>query len=373
MALGTLPEYPWDKLAPYRARARDRATELGVDVVDLTIGSPVDPTPQRIRDALANATDAHAYPTSAGSPEARDAVAEWFARDRGVAGLTREDVLLTVGSKEFVASCAFYLGLGEGDTIVQPEVAYPTYEMGAVFAGANLVRADNPADWPESTKLVWLNSPGNPTGRVLDARQLRDAVARARELGAVIINDECYAELGWDAWASSRIPSILDPEVIGDDRTGVLACSSLSKRSNLAGYRAAYVAGDAQLLAKLLVARKHAGMMVPMPVQHALIAALADNTDAREQYERYRARRAALLPAVTAAGLRIDDSEAGLYLWASREEDCWTTVSWFAELGIVVGPGEFYGPAGQQHVRLTLTAPDAAISEAVRRLSASAL
>lgn len=373
MGLGALPEYPWDRLAPYRERAAARAAAAGVPVVDLTIGSPVDPTPQRIRDALAAATDAHAYPTSAGSGEARDAVAEWFVRDRGVPGLTRDDVLLTVGSKEFVATTAFFLGLGDGDAVVQPEVAYPTYEMGAVFAGAQLVRADDPADWPDTTKLVWLNSPGNPNGRVLDAGELRTAVARARELGAVIVNDECYAELGWDAWAARRIPSILDPEVIGDDRTGVLACSSLSKRSNLAGYRAAYVAGDRELLARLLVGRKHAGLMVPAPVQHALVAALADDEDARAQYECYRHRRETLLPAVEAAGLRIDDSEAGLYLWATRGEGCWATVEWFADLGIVIGPGEFYGDAGREHVRLTLTATDDAVSEAARRLRQSSL
>ncbi|WP_282852177.1 succinyldiaminopimelate transaminase [Gulosibacter sediminis] len=373
MGLGALPEYPWDRLAPYRATAAERAAAAGVDVVDLTVGSPVDPTPQRIRDALAEATDAHGYPTSAGSAAARDAVAEWFARDRGVPGLTRDEVLLTVGSKEFVATAAFFLGLGEQDAVVQPEVAYPTYEMGAVFAGAQLVRADDPAHWPDNTKLVWLNSPGNPNGRVLDAGQLREAVARARELGAVIINDECYAELGWDAWAERRIPSILDPAVVGVDRTGVLACSSLSKRSNLAGYRAAYVAGDAAMLARLLVGRKHAGLMVPTPVQHALVAALGDEADAREQSLRYRHRREALRPAVEAAGLRIDDSEAGLYLWATRGEDCWRTVEWFAQLGIVIGPGEFYGDAGRQHVRLTLTASDEAIAEAVRRLAHSSL
>ncbi|MFD2758394.1 succinyldiaminopimelate transaminase [Gulosibacter faecalis] len=373
MGLQALPAYPWDRLDPIRTRAAERAAELGVDVVDLTVGSPVDPTPQRIRDALVEATDAHGYPTTAGTAEARDAVAEWFARDRGVPGLTRDDVLLTVGSKEFVASAAFFLGIGAGDAIVQPEVAYPTYEMGAVFAGAELVRADDPDDWPAHTKLVWLNSPGNPTGRVLDADFLRRAVARARELGAIIINDECYAELGWDAWADRRIPSILDPDVVGDDHTGVLACSSLSKRSNLAGYRAAYVAGDAEVLAKLLVGRKHAGLMMPSPVQHALAVALGDTADAREQYERYESRREVLAPAVRDAGLRIDDSEAGLYLWVTRGEDCWSTVAAFAELAILTGPGEFYGDAGSGHVRLTLTAPDAAISEAAWRLRQHAL
>ena len=276
MALGPLPDYPWDRLVP----VRERAAAHPDGAVDLTIGSPVDPTPLTIRAALAAATDAHGYPSTAGSAEARRAIVDWFARRRGVPGLDLDEALVTVGSKEFVASCAFFLGLGEGDVVVQPSVAYPTYEMGALFAGADLVSADDPADWPESTRLVWLNSPGNPDGRVRDVDSLRAAVARARELGAVIVDDECYAELGWDEWADRPIPSLLDPAVVGDDRTGVLVTSSLSKRSNLAGYRAAYVAGDRALIMRLLTARKHAGLMTPAPVQHALAVALAADDEA---------------------------------------------------------------------------------------------
>lgn len=365
MTLGPLPEYPWDTIVPYRDRARAHPGGM----LDLSVGSPVDDTPSIARVALAEAADASGYPTSHGSPEARAAIADWFARRRGVPGLSTDEVMLTVGSKEFVAFTAFFLGLGAGDAIVQPSVAYPTYAMGAAFAGAEIVAADDPDDWPEHTKLVWCNSPGNPDGRVLDAGALRARVERARSLGAVIINDECYAELGWGWWEAERIPSILDERVVGDDRTGVLACSSLSKRSNLAGYRAAYAAGDADLVTRLVRARKHAGLIVPAPVQHAMAVVLGDDAHADAQRAIYRARREALVPAVEAFGLRIDDSEAGLYLWVTRGEDAWDTMSALADLGILAGPGSFYGAAGAQHVRLALTARDDDVAEAVRRLS----
>ncbi|WP_424465008.1 succinyldiaminopimelate transaminase [Pseudoclavibacter helvolus] len=368
MTLGELPDYPWDQLTPFIERARSHRD----GAVDLSIGSPVDPTPEVVRHALREHADAHAYPTTIGTPQARDAVVDWFARSRGVPGLARGNTMLTVGSKEFVATTAFFLRLGEGDTVVYPARAYPTYEIGAVFAGATGFAGDDPAEWPEPTRLIWLNSPGNPDGRVLGIDELRAAVDRARELGAVIVNDECYAELGWGEWAKESIPSILDERVTGGDWTNILACSSLSKRSNLAGYRAAYVAGDEALIARLLVARKHAGLMVPAPVQAAVATALSDDKHAHEQYERYRRRREVLLPALRAWGLRIDHSEAGLYLWGTRGDDSWTTIAELAELGIIGGPGVFYGDAGARHVRISLTATDAQIDEAVRRLTEAA-
>jgi len=364
VTLGALPAYPWDKLAPFAERARSHPDGL----VDLSVGSPVDPTPAAIQRALVEGADAHAYPTTVGSAEARDAIASWFERRRGVSGLVPANISLTVGSKEFVAFAAFFLGLGPGDVVVQPSLAYPTYEMGAVFAGATLLTEDDPDAWPEATRLVWLNSPGNPDGRVHDVAHLRRCVERARELGAVIVNDECYAELGWDSWADRRIPSILDPAVTGGDLTGLLACSSLSKRSNLAGYRAAYVAGDAELIARLVVGRKHAGLIVPTPVQHALAVALSDDADAEAQREVYGRRRTALKPALEAWGLEIPGSEAGLYLWGTRGEDAWATIGRLADLGILAGPGVFYGSAGERWVRVALTATDEAIAKAVARL-----
>src|SRR3954470_18179265 len=182
-------------MTPYAATARAHAD----GIVDLSIGSPVDPTPGLIREALAAATDAHAYPATVGTPALREAIVEWFARRRGVSGLSVENVLPTIGSKELVAFLPFMLGLGDGDVVVHPRAAYPTYAIGAAMAGATAVASDDPAEWPEGTRLVWLNSPGNPDGRILSVAELRAAVARARELGAYMPSDEWYAELGWEA------------------------------------------------------------------------------------------------------------------------------------------------------------------------------
>jgi succinyldiaminopimelate transaminase len=218
---------------------------------------------------------------------------------------------------------------------------------------------------------VWINSPGNPDGRVWDADALRRARVRAAEIGAVLAGDECYAELGWEApWDVRPVPSVLDHAVTGGDPTGVLSVYSLSKQSNLAGYRAAFLAGDSALVARLLTARKHLGLMPPAPVQAAMIVALGDDAHVREQKERYARRRAVLKPAVEAYGFRIDRSEAGLYLWATRDEDAWVSVGRLAELGILSGPGHFYGAHHTRHIRLSLTASDERIAAAAQRLSA---
>jgi len=366
--LAELPEYPWDAMAPYAAQAR--AHPQGI--VDLSIGSPVDPTPELVRAALSAATDAHAYPTTVGTPALREAIVEWYARRRGVPGLTVDNVLPTIGSKEFVAWLPFMLRLGEGDVVVHPRAAYPTYAIGAAMAGATALASDEPGEWPAETKLVWLNSPGNPDGRVLDDVWLRRAVQRARELGAVVVNDECYAELGWDGqWATNRIPSILDPRVIEGSLEGVLCAYSLSKQSNLAGYRDAFVAGDPRLIEQLLVVRKHAGMMLPGPVQEAMVVALGDENHVAAQKDLYRARREMLLPAVQAAGFSLDASEAGLYLWVTEGRDAWESIERLARLGILAGPGHFYGTTFPQHVRLSLTATDERIAQAAKRLRES--
>lgn len=362
---GPLPEYPWDAMAPYAERARQHPG----GALDLSVGSPVDPSPDAVREALAAATDAHAYPTTAGTAALRAAIAAWYERRRGVT-VSPDAVLPTIGSKELVALLPFLLGIGRGEAVVFPRIAYPSYEMGAAMVGAEAIAADDPAEWPAHTRLVWLNSPANPDGRVLDIPALTAAVARARELGAVIVGDECYAELGWEApWGNERIPSILDPRVTGPDHRGVLGIYSLSKQSNLAGYRAAFLAGDPEIVAQLLTVRKHAGLMVPAPVQAAMVAALADDDHVERQRERYRARRAVLIPALEAAGYRIDGSEAGLYLWATRGVDAWQSVEEFAERGIIVGPGHFYGVHSPQHVRVALTATDETVAEAAARLA----
>jgi succinyldiaminopimelate transaminase len=361
-----LADYPWDAVVPFRERAQQHPDGL----IDLSVGSPVDPTPEIIRRALAEATDAHAYPQTVGTPSLREAIVDWYARRRGVPDLRVDNVLPTIGSKELVALLPTLLGLGAGDIVVHPRVAYPTYEVGARVVGATPVPADDPEDWPESTKLIWINTPGNPDGRTWTVDELAAAVKRARELGAVLASDECYAELGWDGpWATEPIPSILDPRVTGGSRANLLSVYSLSKQSNLAGYRAAFVAGCARVVGELLTARKHLGLMPPAPVQHAMAVALGDDEHVAAQKELYRTRRDALRPALEAAGFRIDGSEAGLYLWATEGRDAWESMARLAELGILAGPGPFYGADSGQHVRLALTAPAAHVREAARRLS----
>jgi succinyldiaminopimelate transaminase len=330
------------------------------------MGTPVDPVPDLVRRALADAADAPGYPLTAGSTALRAAIAGWVGQACGASGDSL-GVLPTIGSKELVGWLPTLLGLGPGDTVVVPRICYPTYEDGARLAGAEVLRADSlTAVGPTPrVRLIWVNSPGNPTGQVLPAAHLRKVVDWARERGAVVASDECYLPLGWEAEPTS----ILADEVRGGSYAGLLAVHSLSKRSNMAGYRAGFVAGDPALVAELLKVRKHAGMIVPTPVQAAMVAALSDERHADEQRARYRARREILRAALLAAGFEIEHSEAGLYLWATRDEDCWQTVEWLARRGVLVAPGVFYGPAGQRHVRVALTETDDRIAAVSARLA----
>ncbi|MFI9270535.1 succinyldiaminopimelate transaminase [Kitasatospora sp. NPDC052896] len=355
-----LPVFPWDKLEPYKATALAHPDGL----CDFSVGTPVDPVPELIQKALAAATDTPGYPTVWGPLELREAVAGWLRRRCG-AEIGPAGVLPTIGSKELVAWLPGQLGLGPGDQVAYPRLAYPTYEVGARLCGATPVEYQD-VDELDGTRvrLLWLNSPSNPTGRVLSADQLRRAVAWAREHRVLLVSDECYLELGWEA----EPVSVLHPEVCGGSHEGLLAVHSLSKRSNLAGYRASFVAGDPVVVRELLEIRKHGGMIVPAPVQAATIAALGDDAHVAEQRTRYAARRAALRAALEGYGFRIEHSEASLYLWATRDESCWDTVAALAELGILVAPGDFYGPAGERFVRVAFTATDERVAAAVGRL-----
>ncbi|MFD7090866.1 succinyldiaminopimelate transaminase [Streptomyces sp. NPDC059896] len=364
-----LPVFPWDKLEPYKATAAAHPD----GIVDLSVGTPVDPVPALIQRALVEAADSPGYPTVWGTAALRDALTGWVERRLGARGVTQAHVLPVVGSKELVAWLPTQLGLGAGDRVAFPRLAYPTYEVGARLCGAEPVPYDPrtfAADAagtdldPAGLKLLWLNSPSNPTGAVLAPDELTRIVAWAREHGVLLFSDECYLELGWEA----EPVSVLHPDVCGGSYEGIVAVHSLSKRSNLAGYRAAFLAGDEAVLGELLKIRKHGGMMTPAPVQAATVAALGDDTHVREQRERYAARRAALRAALEAHGFRIDHSEASLYLWSTRDEPCWDTVAHLAELGILVAPGDFYGPAGERHVRVALTATDERVEAAVKRL-----
>ena len=357
-----LPAFPWDALAPAGQRARAHPG----GIVDLSVGTPVDPVPAVIQAALSAAADSPGYPATAGTDAVRAAAAGWLARQHGVF-VEPAAVLPVIGTKEVIAWLPTLLGCGPGDVVSYPELAYPTYDVGARLAGARPVRSDSlTAFGPEHVRLAWLNSPSNPTGKVLPAGHLRKVVSWARERGTVVASDECYLELGWEAAPLS----VLHPDVCEGSHAGLLAVHSLSKRSNLAGYRAGFVTGDPALVAELLEVRKHAGLMVPAPVQAAMAAALNDDEHAAEQRGRYAARRARLRPALETAGWSISDSEAGLYLWAARPDlDCWGSVERLAELGILVAPGEFYGPSGARHVRIALTATDERIDAAIERLA----
>jgi succinyldiaminopimelate transaminase len=276
-----------------------------------------------------------------------------------------ESVLPLIGSKELIGGLPTLLGLGAGDTVVVPQLAYPTYEVGARLAGCEVVVSDSTlASGPAAPAAIWLNSPSNPTGRVLPAAHLRKVVDWARQRGTLVLSDECYLEYGWDAMPVS----VLHPSVCGDSYDGILAVHSLSKRSNAAGYRAAFVTGDPSLVSELLAVRKHLGLMVPRPVQEAMQVALGDDGHVAEQRLRYARRRARLRRALETSGWRIDDSQGSLYLWATRGEPCWRAVEWFAARGVLVAPGDFYGAAGRQHVRFAFTATDERIAAACARL-----
>jgi succinyldiaminopimelate transaminase len=367
---GALPDFPWDSLERHRARAAAHTD----GIVDLSVGTPVDPTPELIQAALAASANAPRYPTTQGSVDLREAIASWFERRRGVPGLDPGVILPTIGSKEFVALLPALLGLAAGDAVVIPEVAYPTYDVGARLVGASTIAASDVSTWAGNADvaLVWVNSPSNPTGAVCSARDLAAVVNEARKIGAVVASDECYAELAWaEPYASGGVPSILDPAVCGGSHEGLLAAYSLSKQSNLAGYRAAFVAGDRALVSRLLEVRKHLGMIVPGPIQAAMTVALGDDAHVAAQRATYGRRRGALLPALRDAGFDVSASEAGLYLWATRGEASLETIAWLADRGILGAPGSFYGLAGDHHVRLALTAPDERIASAVRRLARS--
>ncbi|MDN5683415.1 succinyldiaminopimelate transaminase [Corynebacterium glyciniphilum] len=360
-----LPDFPWDSLSG----AKQVASSHPDGLVDLSVGTPVDEVAPSIQLALAEAAAAPGYPQTVGTPELRRAVVEALARRFGVTGVGEDAVLPVVGTKEAIAWLPFLLGVMPGQTVVIPELAYPTYEVGARLAGARAVRSDSLLKFgPETPTLIFINSPANPHGKVLGIDHLRKVVEFARERDVVVVSDECYLGLGWSE--EDAPVSILDPRVSDGDHTNLIAVHSLSKTSNLASYRSGFLVGDRGLIGELLSVRKNAGLMMPGPVQAATVAALEDDGQEILQKERYRERRELLSAAVEAAGLRIDDSDGGLYLWATEGRPCRDTVDRLARLGILVAPGDFYGPGGAEHVRIGLTATDMQIVAAARRLAA---
>lgn len=347
-----LPDFPWDALAPFGEKAKAHPSGF----IDLSVGTPVDPTPQFIQDALSKSANSPKYPLTAGTPELREVISNWAKIELGATGDFA--VLPVIGSKELVAWLPTIL---ESSHVLYPEIAYPTYLVGSMIAKTKATPVSLDANiWPNAD-LAWVNSPSNPTGRVHSDAELLAAINWSRK-NRIVISDECYLEFGLDVKPKSILA------LTNGDNRNILAVHSLSKRSSMAGYRAAMLIGDKDLIAKILEVRKHAGMMVPLPVQNAMIAALSDNEHVAIQRERYNSRKAKVRSAITKHGFRVDHSEAGLYLWATRGEQDWASVSWFADLGILVAPGSFYGAAGGEHIRIAMTATDGQIDELVRRL-----
>jgi len=372
------PPYPQDRLSELLATA-DR---LPGGVIDCSVGTPVDPMPEVVRRAFLEALpQATGYPPSIGTPALRGAAAGWIERRFGVS-LPAEQVRACVGTKEAVAGLPHLLALRDPtrDTVLYPAISYPTYAMGAVLAGLRAVPVPVDDRWrldlggvdapdAERSLVLWLNDPANPTGAGSSPEEMRAAVAWARDRGIIVASDECYAEFtANDAGEPAPPVTALSP---GTD--GVLALHSLSKRSNMAGLRAGFFAGDPTLIGYLGEARKHAGFMMPSPVQAAAAAALADDAHVDEQRARYARRRARLLPALDAAGLVHDGGPSTFYLWlraAGTDEDGWSIAARLAECGILVAPGDLYGPGGERHARLALSITDEHVDVAVKRLTA---
>jgi succinyldiaminopimelate transaminase len=367
------PPYPHDRLDAFRRLA---AVVPG-GVVDCSVGSPVDPVPEIVLAALhAAAPGATGYPPTIGSTELREAAAGWIDRRFGVA-LPPDQVLACIGTKEMVASLPRLLHLRDPsrDTVLSPAISYPTYAMGAELAGLRAVPVPLDADWhldlthvseqdAARALVLWTNEPGNPTAAVASPARVLESVEWARSRGIVVAADECYAEFS----------GVEPATVLASGTEGVLAVHSLSKRSNMAGFRVGFVAGDASLVRYLGEVRKHAGLMTPAPIQAAAVAALGDDTHVAAQRARYLERRELMLAGLAGLGLVHDGGPAPFYLWLRSEgevDDGWELAARLAEAGTLVAPGSLYGPAGADHVRLALTQPTERLQLALDRLAES--
>ena len=345
--------------------------------MDCSIGNPIDPVPESVLAALtAAAPFATGYPPTIGSPEFRAGAAAWIRRRFGVE-VDVDAVLACVGTKEMVASLPRMLHLRrpDRDTVLYPAISYPTYAMGAELAGLRAVPVPLDAEWhldlsrvsdadADRALLLWTNEPGNPTAAVASADAVASSVTWARERRITLAADECYAEFSGGEPATA----------LATGADGVLAVHSLSKRSNMAGFRAGFVAGDPDLVRYLGEVRKHAGLMMPAPIQAAAIAALADDEHVATQRRRYVERRELMLDGLRPLGLVHDGGPAPFYLWLRSEDqvdDGWELAARLAEAGTLVAPGGLYGPAGADHVRLALTQPTERLELALTRLAGS--
>jgi len=346
------PPYPYDRLN----KLKPFGEKFEGGLVDLSIGTPRDPAPEASVRALAESGSERGYPPSIGLPAAREAAAGWLDRRFGVS-VSADNLAATIGTKEFVVSAPRYLALRtpDRDTVLYPEISYPSYAMGAELAGLRAVPVAVDSAWnpmlesidpvdADRALCLWINSPGNPAGAVDD---LLAAAEWGRARSIPVLSDECYIEFTWDGPGRTILESGIE---------GVIALHSLSKRSNFAGGRFGFYTGDPGLVYFLSEIRKHAGNMVPGPVQHAAIAALNDDAHVDAQRDRYYSRLEYVASLLRNIGLHVELPAGGFYLWLRAPDgDAWALTNWMAEhAGVLVSPGEFYGPAGSEYVRLAL-------------------
>ena len=360
------PPYPYDRLTPLKEQAQQSAGGL----VDLSVGTPCDPPSAAVMGALADRKAAQSYPPSVGTAPYREAAAGWLGRCFGAA-VPADQVAACVGTKEFVAGLPQWLRLRtpSRDTVLYPEVSYPTYAMGATLAGCRAVAVPVDEHWrlrlhdisdadAERALCLWANTPGNPTGALDDL----GAVAEwGRTHDVLVASDECYAEFTWKGPPRT---------ILQHGSSGLLAVHSLSKRSNLAGARVGFYAGDSELVTYLSELRKHAGFMTPGPVQAAGAVAWSDQSDVIAQRARYLERLQVLVGGLQAAGIPAQLPEGAFYLWVEAPDGAWNMAERLArQAGILVSPGEFYGAAGAGHVRIAAVAPVDRIEAALARLA----
>jgi len=361
------PPYPYDRLNELKSEILEHHDSL----VDLSIGTPFDPPPEAVVTTLATSGLARAYPPSVGTADFHAAVQRWLERRFDVTSDVGQ-IGATIGSKEFVALLPQFMALRtpDRDTVLYPEISYPSYEMGATLAGLRAVPvamgpdgrldlASIAADDVERALLLWINSPGNPTGHLDD---LEAAARFGRAHSVPVFSDECYVEFTW----ASRGRTILE-----HGHHGVVAVHSLSKRSNFAGARAGFYVGDAAIVEYLREVRKHAGLMVPGPVQAAAVVALDDDEHVELQRMRYRSRLERLAVVLGEwSGIDVQVPAGAFYLWIPVDDGWDFTRRLARDAGALVSPGEFYGPAGAGHVRVAVVQPDERLDVVVERLTA---
>jgi succinyldiaminopimelate transaminase len=351
--LSSLAAYPFVRLE----EAKRAAAARGIELIDFGIGDPREPTPQLVKDALVEAlSDASRYPLAQGLPELREAIAGWVGRRFGAELDASTEIIPTLGSKEAIFSLAQAV-VGDRRLVAIPDPAYPVYERGALFAGAEVVTLplleengflpdlDAFDRWNELA-VFWVNYPNNPTAAVAPLELYERLGRLAQEHGFLLASDEAYSEL----WFESPPPSALQLA----DRRNVVAFNTLSKRSSMTGFRSGFAAGDPELVAALRAFRPTVGTAPQEFVQRASIAAWNDERHVEETRARYARKRELVGGALRRAGLRVASDAATMYLWVAVPGSSEEFATGLLEHGLVVAPGAYLGPAGEGYVRLAL-------------------